>query len=115
MEQTIEIVSVSGGKFHRPDNTLFNGGNVFRDERLMRCGRSLVPSNCFETIADADKYTGGRLGRYICQHCEKKVTHMWRVSEILRPRPLEGAVLVDLETLADGSAPIRLSRSIRVF
>ena len=29
--------------------------------------------------------------------------------------PLEGAVMVDTETLPDGSAPIRLSRSIRVF
>ena len=29
--------------------------------------------------------------------------------------PLEGGIMVDRETLADGSNPIRLSRSIRVF
>lgn len=32
-----------------------------------------------------------------------------------RERRMEGATLVDRETLADGSNPIRLSRSIRVF
>lgn len=34
--------------------------------------------------------------------------------ETINP-PLEGAILVDLETLPDGTAPIRFSRSIRVF
>lgn len=74
MNEQIEIVSVKGGKYHRPDDTLFSdGGHAFRDARLMRCGRSLVPLNLFQTIADADKYTGGRLDRYICQHCERKI------------------------------------------
>lgn len=70
---TIEIVSVSGGKFHRPDSTMFSGSsNDFRDARPMRCGRSLVPSNFFETVADADRYVGGRLQSHICRQCEKR-------------------------------------------
>jgi hypothetical protein len=81
---TIEIVSVQGGKFHRPDTTLFDGGaNDFRNARLMRCGRLLVPFNFFETVADADSYTGGRLQSRICQQCEKRISHMWRVPEVL--------------------------------
>lgn len=82
---TIEIVSVKDGKFHRPDSVVFNGnGNDFRDARLMRCGRSLVPLNFFETIANANEYTGGRLERYICRQCERKVSHLWRVPEVLK-------------------------------
>jgi hypothetical protein len=70
---TVEIVSVQGGKFHRPESTLFDGDSSdLRNARLMRCGRSLVPFNFFETIADADSYTGGRLQRYVCQQCEKR-------------------------------------------
>ena len=85
MEETIEIISVQGGKFHRPDDTLFNGGsNDLRNARLMRCGRSLVPLNFFETVASADQHTGGRLERYICQQCERKVSHLWRVPEVLK-------------------------------
>lgn len=85
MTQAIEIVSVKGGKFHRPDNTTFNGnGRDLRDARLMRCGRSLIPLNFFETIADAAKYTGGRLESHICQQCERRVSHLWRVDEVLK-------------------------------
>lgn len=83
--ETIEIVSVKDGKFHRPGSVEFNGGsNDLRNARLMRCGRSLVPLNVFETIASADRHTGGRLERYICQQCERKVTHLWRVPEVLK-------------------------------
>jgi len=83
--QTIEIVSVRDGKFHRPDSTSFTGrGNDLRDARLMRCGRSLVPDNFFETVADADRYTGGRLENHICQQCERKVSHLWRVPAVLK-------------------------------
>jgi hypothetical protein len=85
MRQTIEIVSISGGKFHRPQDTTFSGGGSdIRDARLMRCGRSLVPLNFFETIADANRHTGGRLEGYICQQCERKVSHLWRVPEVLK-------------------------------
>lgn len=84
-ECVTEIISVQGGKFHRPDNTLFNGDSSdFRNARLMRCGRSLVPFNFFETVADANNYTGGRLQNYICQQCETKVSHLWRVPEVLK-------------------------------
>lgn len=83
--ENIEIVSVKGGKFHRPANTVFEGGgNDLRDSRLMRCGRLLVPLGFFTTIVDADRYTGGRLERYICQQCERKVSHLWRVPEVLK-------------------------------
>jgi hypothetical protein len=83
--ETIEIVSVKDGKFHRPDNVVFNGGSGdLRNARLMRCGRSLVPFNFFETIASANGYTGGQLERFICQQCEHKVTHLWRVPEVLK-------------------------------
>lgn len=82
---TIEIVSVKDGKFHRPDSVVFSGGsNDLRNARLMRCGRSLVPFNFFETIASADQYTGGRLERFVCQQCERKVSHLWRVPEVLK-------------------------------
>lgn len=85
MEQTIQIISVKDGKFHRPDNEVFNGGSSdLRNTRLMRCGRSLVPHNFFETVSDADRYTGGRLERYICQQCERTLTHLWRVPEVLK-------------------------------
>ena len=83
-EQTIQIVSIKGGKFHRPDNKVFNGGsNDLRDARLMRCGRSLVPHNFFETLSDADRYTGGRLEHHVCWQCERTFTHLWRVPEVL--------------------------------
>lgn len=80
---TSEIVSVKDGKFHRPAETQFAGeGNDFRNPRLMRCGRSLTPYNFFETIADADRHTGGRLTRYACQQCEQTFTHLWRVDHL---------------------------------
>ena len=91
---TIEIVSVKDGKFHRPYNEVFNNtSNELRDARLMRCGRSLVPLNFFETIVDANRHTGGRLERYVCQQCERKISHLWRVPEILKngaPTLVEG-------------------------
>jgi hypothetical protein len=72
MSATIEIVSVQGGKFHRPESTVFDGGaSDLRNARLMRCGRSLVPFNFFETVSDADSHTGGRLRSHVCQQCER--------------------------------------------
>lgn len=38
-----------------------------------------------------------------------------RIKFEAKENPLEGAIMVDRETLPDGSAPLRLSRSIRVF
>ena len=73
--QVIEVVSVQGGRFHRPVDTLFKGGSGdLRNARLMRCGRLLVPFNFFETIADADGYSGGQRKKYTCQQCEKKIS-----------------------------------------
>lgn len=69
--ELIEVVSIAGGKFHRPMDKVFIG-NTLRQPRLMLCGRKLEPLNYFATIADADRHTGGRFKQYACVHCERK-------------------------------------------
>lgn len=66
----IELVSVKDGKYHRLENPeITYDGRPFWTPRMMACGRSLEPHNFFETAEDANRYTGGRLEKYICKHC----------------------------------------------
>lgn len=67
--ETIEVVSVKGGKFHRLENTAVDQDQPAWTPRAMVCGRTLEPHNFFQTAADADSYTGGRLETYACKHC----------------------------------------------
>lgn len=70
--EIIEMVSVKGGKFHRPVNLVFTSEDA-RQPRLMLCGRSLEPHNYFATVEDANRHTGGRLSKYACLHCDAAV------------------------------------------
>jgi hypothetical protein len=67
-----DVVSVKGGKFHKPVNTEFNRAEPSWKPRLMQCGRTVQPLNFFETVDDADKYSGGRIERFGCKQCGVK-------------------------------------------
>ena len=68
-KNTMELFSVSGGKFHKPATA------PTREEawkpRLTVCGRTLIPVNFFKTAHDADCYTGGQLHLYLCRYCAR--------------------------------------------
>lgn len=63
----MELFSVSDGKYHKPaiEPTRADGWKA----RLTVCGRIVTPQNFFETAADADHHTGGRLSEYLCRRC----------------------------------------------
>lgn len=37
------------------------------------CGRTVTPLNYYDTTADADRWTGGRLASHACKQCFDKI------------------------------------------
>lgn len=94
--ENIEMVSVENGKFHRPKDTHFERGDL--KPRLMLCGRTLQPHNYFQTIHDAEKYTGNRLNKLACKHCMEQYFDRFRGA--LRAERISYGELAELQTLA---------------
>lgn len=67
MSESYEMVSVSGGKFHRLADPAVDEVSAFRPS-VTACGRTVTPSNYFDTEADALHYCGDRR-EYLCSQC----------------------------------------------
>jgi hypothetical protein len=61
------LFSVRNGKYHKPAQP-FERPLAWKPT-LTVCGRTLTPLNYFVTEADADRHTGHRLSRWLCQRC----------------------------------------------
>lgn len=68
--ETYEIVQVSGGKFHRLEQTTHERMQWFRP-MLTACHVTITPLNVFSTEADALSYTG-RNRQHLCSKCFPK-------------------------------------------
>ena len=66
--ETCELFSVRNGKYHKPADPVIDRAKAWRPT-LTTCGIIVEPSNYFATLDDADRYTGGRLQKYLCKHC----------------------------------------------
>jgi hypothetical protein len=65
------LFSVSGGKYHYAAGAIHESAAWCPTRTL--CGRTVTPLNYYETAADADHYTGGRLAMYQCRQCLAKI------------------------------------------
>jgi hypothetical protein len=63
------LFSVKNGKFHKPAVPVTREGAWL--PTLTACHLTVEPVNYFATIEDADRHTGGRLSKFLCQHCAK--------------------------------------------
>lgn len=61
------IFSTKGGRFHQQAEVFAHAWLP----TLAVCGRKLTPVNYFNTPAEADAYTGGRLAQFMCKHCTR--------------------------------------------
>ncbi len=70
MNETIDVLQVRDGKFHRPINREV-GRDVFRCEHKTACGRNVTPINVFTSVEDALSYCGERK-EFMCSQCYPK-------------------------------------------